>query len=192
MVDTIKNNIETKIEKSADELVFTYGVRGWNMDDCAKEAGITKRTLYRYVDSKEELIGNVLIRFIRTTQKSLASTMAGEKDFLRGLNKVLQIFPPMIMKLNSKIILTIFKDYPSIEKSIVKERLILASETIEFIERGQSKGYIKRDINAENILEILQSLVLYYMKNDPVVYQEKLQDSFSIVLNGILEKGYAT
>ncbi len=35
-----------RIKKSARTLIFAYGVKGWNMDDCAREAGITKRTLY--------------------------------------------------------------------------------------------------------------------------------------------------
>ena len=70
-----------RINKAADELVFTYGVRGWNMNDCAQEAGITKRTLYRYIDSKEQLVEMVLKRFIRKTQLTLASALEKEEDF---------------------------------------------------------------------------------------------------------------
>ena len=57
--------IKQKIDKAAEKIIFSYGIRGWNMSEFANEAGITKRTLYKYVNSKEELVENALLSFIK-------------------------------------------------------------------------------------------------------------------------------
>lgn len=38
------------------ELFYEYGIRNLNMDDISRSLGISKKTLYQYVKSKEDLI----------------------------------------------------------------------------------------------------------------------------------------
>lgn len=187
MVDSEETQM-IKIKKAAKKLVFIYGVKGWNMDDCAREAGITKRTLYQYIDSKEKLVEMVLIGFIRETQQNLARELIDISNFQAGLEKILNIFPRMVLKMDSKIIQDIFKQYPTIEEHVIQERLSLAEEAINFIQKGQNQGILKKNIQPETILEILQSLVIYYTKNDPENFEEKLKEGFVAVLDGFLEK----
>ena len=186
MVVKDKSAIINRIEKAAAQLVFSYGAKGWNMDDCAKNAGITKRTLYQYIESKEKLIEQVLTGFIRTTQQDLAAELADSPDFTSGINRMLLVFPKMIIKMESAVIQNIFLNYPDIEKLVIRERLNLAEESLKYIRKGQREGFIKEGIEAETILEILQSLVIYYLKNNPEDFEGKLRTSFTTVLNGIL------
>ncbi|MDC7224975.1 MAG: TetR/AcrR family transcriptional regulator, partial [Spirochaetales bacterium] len=116
-------SITNKIQKAADQLVFSSGVRGWNMDDCAEEAGITKKTLYRYVSSKEKLVEDVLLRFIRETQVTLSKSLESEADFISGINTILSLLPQMLLRINSNVIQSIFKAYPDVKSVVIRERV---------------------------------------------------------------------
>ena len=47
-------NIHDNILTVAERLLLAYGIKGWNMDSVAQEAGIAKNTLYKIIDSKEQ------------------------------------------------------------------------------------------------------------------------------------------
>ena len=42
-----------------NELFFEFGLKILNMDDISRKLGISKKTLYRYVKSKEDLIAKL-------------------------------------------------------------------------------------------------------------------------------------
>lgn len=44
-----------RLMEKAEELFISLGYKGVSMDQIAKEAGISKMTIYKYFSSKEEL-----------------------------------------------------------------------------------------------------------------------------------------
>ncbi len=54
----IQKNIAL-IEK-ARELYYKYGIKSITMDDVARELGISKKTLYQFVENKTELVEKVV------------------------------------------------------------------------------------------------------------------------------------
>ncbi|MEM1220215.1 MAG: helix-turn-helix domain-containing protein, partial [Bacteroidota bacterium] len=48
--------IERDILSRSKRLFLRYGIRSVTMDDISKEMGISKKTLYQYVDNKADLI----------------------------------------------------------------------------------------------------------------------------------------
>ncbi len=183
-----KEQVLEKIERAANTLIFTRGIKGWNMDDCAGEAGITKRTLYQYIESKEKLIEFVLLNFITETQKTITAELSFCKDFYTGFKKIQERFPSLIIKMDALILRSIFLSYPDIEKKVAAAKHELTAGLIKFLEQGKNDGYIRKEINAETILEILQAIVLYYIKNDPENLKHKITDSFNAVVCGFLIK----
>ena len=47
-----------------EELFFRLGIKSLTMDDVARELGISKKTLYAFVESKDDLVGKVMDRHI--------------------------------------------------------------------------------------------------------------------------------
>lgn len=52
-------NIETLVQK-CETLYLKYGVKSVSMDDISEELGISKKTLYQFIESKEDLIKKVV------------------------------------------------------------------------------------------------------------------------------------
>ncbi len=48
--------------KRVEELFFKLGIKSITMDDVARELGISKKTLYSFVESKDDLVGKVMNR----------------------------------------------------------------------------------------------------------------------------------
>lgn len=60
--------------KRVEELFLRFGIKSITMDDVARELGISKKTLYQFVDSKDDLVHKMLTLHIdqeKTTCKML-------------------------------------------------------------------------------------------------------------------------
>jgi AcrR family transcriptional regulator len=189
MINNKKQTTIEKINNAARTLIFLYGIKGWSMDDFAKEAGLTKRTLYMYIDSKEELVEKVLLEYVQNIQTDLMNQLAKIPGFLKGLETILHIYPAMIMKLNSRVIQDIFKQYPAIEEHLIEKRLNLTSDIKEYISNGQRQGFVKQEVDVGTVIEIMQSLIIYYSKCNLENFGEKIKESFKTVIYGIIPEG---
>jgi hypothetical protein len=92
---------ETKILKKSSEMFMTYGIKSVTMDDISRANGISKKTLYRYVDNKADLLNKVLV--LQNEEEKLAlieckeqANNAIEEMILisRYVNKLLQSINP--------------------------------------------------------------------------------------------------
>jgi AcrR family transcriptional regulator len=60
----IKIDIRERIVKACRDLAAEQGLRRFTMDELAQRAGVSKRTVYRYFDSKESIIEASLEQFM--------------------------------------------------------------------------------------------------------------------------------
>jgi len=68
--ETRSNEMRERILETADRLFYEQGIRAVGVDTVAAEIGISKRTLYNYFPSKDELIVAYLQRRLRPTPPS--------------------------------------------------------------------------------------------------------------------------
>lgn len=66
----------------ARELYMKYGIKSITMDDVARELGISKKTLYQYVNDKDDLVGKVIDNEILIRQEEIC------KCFRIGYNAI--------------------------------------------------------------------------------------------------------
>ncbi len=68
--ETRSNEMRERILETADRLFYGQGIRAVGVDTVAAEIGISKRTLYNYFPSKDELIVAYLSRRLKPTPPS--------------------------------------------------------------------------------------------------------------------------
>lgn len=181
-------NITKRIQNVSKEYIFKYGIRGWNMNDFANEAGITKRTLYKYVESKEILVELFILDYIKDTQSKLLFTLEKSDNFHKRMVDVIEIYPALVVRLNSKTIQDIFLQYPSIEHSVSKKRDEITQRLHHFIRNAQNNGEINSSYDYAEILEIIQALIIFYAKNHPNQLEAKLKQSIRILYYGLQDE----
>ena len=55
-----KHEVKGRIQEKAEELFMQYGIRSVSMDDIAAQLGMSKKTLYHYVNDKDKLVDDVV------------------------------------------------------------------------------------------------------------------------------------
>jgi AcrR family transcriptional regulator len=71
-----KGQNHQKIVQAATELFYHFGVHKTNMDDVAKKAGVTKRTVYQHFKNKEVLVEMVMTETSKHLSEKLNQKLA--------------------------------------------------------------------------------------------------------------------
>jgi len=75
---------------AAEEVFFSKGYEAATMDDVAKKAEFSKRTVYVYFNSKEQLHFEIMVRGYRLMIERIETSLAKQKD-MNALEKIKRI-----------------------------------------------------------------------------------------------------
>jgi len=145
-----------EITESALKLFCQYGIKSVSMDDIAREFGMSKKTLYQYVNDKNDLVEKAL-------------NYAAEKDievlsvFKRpDLNAIEQFFEfktmmePHIGQYQPTIMFDLRKYYPAILNEFKdKQKVFITDAYTSNIKQGKKEGYYQDDVNEAIISRLL-------------------------------------
>ncbi|MBL7825786.1 MAG: helix-turn-helix transcriptional regulator, partial [Saprospiraceae bacterium] len=80
------NEQQEKWLKRTEDLFLRVGIKSVTMDDVARELGISKKTLYTFVESKDDLVKKVLERHIMQEKRDC------EVMYERAQNAIQEMF----------------------------------------------------------------------------------------------------
>lgn len=76
--------------KRVEELFFKLGIKSITMDDVARELGISKKTLYSFVESKDDLVSKVMDRHITEQCRGDEALHAESTDAVDEMVRIIQ------------------------------------------------------------------------------------------------------
>lgn len=80
------------------QLFMRYGIKSVTMDDIARQLGISKKTLYRYVENKNDLIAQIFEQKIEQEKKVMAQIREDSSD---AIDEILKIAAYVIRELRT-------------------------------------------------------------------------------------------
>jgi len=177
-----------KLNTTAREWVLHRNIREWNMLQLAAECGLTKRTLYKMIESKEKLIEDVILETIRAVQEDINLILTSGDNYRETLEEAAYKFPELLNILASSKIGEIYREYPGIEKAVIEKRNELVTGLCSYMQRGIEHSNIRPECEPESIVEYLQAITLYYLKQDLSIEirRKKISASLNILFKGIL------
>ena len=149
-------DIETKerILKKAEEIFFQFGYTRVRMDEIAEALGISKKTLYKFFESKENLLKEVIEKIkvnIKTNCDIICNN--GEMEFILKLKTLMNYIAKTSSKLRGPLPEDIQKNNPDIWKGIneyrKKESL---GKFAGLINEGVERGAFRKDIDQQLIV----------------------------------------
>ncbi|UTW64170.1 TetR/AcrR family transcriptional regulator [bacterium SCSIO 12741] len=150
--------------KGAMDIFMRYGIRSVTMDDLARHLSISKKTLYKYVTDKNDLVAKVF----ELHQDLECQTMEGIVK--RGLNAIDENFEISQMVINQvkdihpSIMYDIEKYYPEAMKQFHDYKMdVVMGWVKDNLKRGMAEGYYREDLNIDVI---------------SVVYIQRMDDFF--------------
>ena len=139
-----------QILNAAKKLFTNYGFKKVSMDEIASEAGVTKKTVYTYFSSKEELLKYCIKEELQNMRKIIENVESKKLDFMETVHQV--IYNLLKYKKNCKFLKMLFKESEILKNEQLKENLKIVDKEIQNYIRKQLDLAIQNDkIEVQNI-----------------------------------------
>ncbi|MGJ4746209.1 TetR/AcrR family transcriptional regulator [Leptospira sp. SA-E8] len=175
-------------------LFLSSGFAKTNTDQIAKHIGISKRTLYKYYDTKDKLIDSVFELMRSKVQAKFDKVLQDKnKDPIDRLKEILFF----ISDLGSKMSKTFAKDIEMVRPDLFvtmrefrKQRILSLADLLR---EGQKAGQIRKDVTPELTIDILLAAVdgilnPTYLFQSPYSNTMAFDAIVTIFLEGVQEK----
>jgi len=163
--NTIDPKLQAILEKTV-ELFYEFGIRNLNMDDISRSLGISKKTLYKHVKSKEDLIEKLFYYDEMKWNIEMAKMLTNELNAIEILLQVsLKVFEEM-GRFNPKLKFELQKYYEAIYQQfmVIKQNHIF-TQISENIVKGIAEGLYRSDINVVLVAGLyVRNLVMMHNK----------------------------
>lgn len=151
-----KKQILTK----AEELFFRLGVKSITMDDLSRELGISKKTLYLFVDNKADLVNKTLIRHFEKEKKDTISLTEASQNAIDEIIRIAEHSLRRFRSMHPSSIYDIKKYYPKAWDIIEQYKMEFIYKHIkENLARGKREKLYRENINEDIISRIYLQII---------------------------------
>ncbi|HAH25430.1 MAG TPA: hypothetical protein DCL77_17010 [Prolixibacteraceae bacterium] len=166
--ETIYNDLKFQtILEGIVKLFYEFGIRNLNMDDISRSLGISKKTLYHYVKSKEDLIEKLFYYDQMKWDVEMARIITDDLNAIEILVQVsIKVFEEM-GRFNPQLTFELKKYYePIFQQFMVRKQNHIFSQISKNIEKGIAEGLYRSDINVGLVAGLyVRNLVMAHNKD---------------------------
>lgn len=156
----MNKELENILEK-VGELYTRYGIKSVTMDDVSRELGISKKTLYKYVENKNDLVEKVLNYLLEKGNCNMSDIKEKKQNAIAELVDVGIYIIKTIKDYNPSTEYDLKKYYPKLYERFTKVRQErMYHSIIKNIEKGKKEGLFRTNMNDEIIAKIQVSRFL--------------------------------
>ena len=192
--------MKERIQNAARDIFIKDGYSRLNMDDLARELGISKKTIYEHFDTKKQLFADTVKSIYEAKFEQMRNLMSemtedGEFRFIEKLPKLwdmikgfTNIFTPVLLADIHKYAHEL-NDYCRFQDDMMKNHM----NKVFVI--GKNKGYVKEHVNEEVFRMMFMSSMYHIMRPEilaqlPCTMEECMYTIYEILHTGVLsEKG---
>ena len=164
-------NTKEKLIQVALEQFLVYGIRAVTMDEIARQAGVSKKTIYEEFSSKEELVNASFDTALNEDECAFEKMMKDYEGAVDHLLRMTRYLRERFSSMNPLVLQELQRFYPKCWRKLENFKKEHAWKGIvEVLENGKASGDFRKEINAE---------ILAFMR------LEQITSSFSgNILNG--------
>ena len=164
------NNLLTKVRC----LYMKYGIKSVTMDDVARELGISKKTLYQYVNDKNDLVQKVVEMEITDKAAGFSKMRCPDLNAIEEIFEVHKLVQQMLKDYNPSTEYDLRKYYPDLFAQVVKvRRERIYTNTLANLKKGKEEGLYRKELNDELIAKLQLSRIESAF-DDKIFTQEEL------------------
>lgn len=132
------------------ELFYEYGIRNLNMDDISSHLKISKKTLYKYFKSKEDLVEHLFAYDFFRWNKRISEIKVHEINAIDILIQVSIFVYDEMGRLNPKLKFEMKKYYePIFNRFMVVKQNYIFSHLSKNMLKGKAEGLYREDLDIE-------------------------------------------
>ncbi len=159
---------EREILLKVDSLFMRYGIKSVTMDDISRELGISKKTLYQYVENKSDLINKVIQEHLISEKEIISKICKESIDPIDEMLAIARYVALMLREMNPSIVYDLQKYY---SKSWEMMQSLHEDHIYEVIKRniqkGIEEGLYRQNLNPEIIAK-------FYVGKSMILVDERI------------------
>jgi AcrR family transcriptional regulator len=185
-----------KLLETSFALFMRYGLRSVTMDDISKTIGWSKKTIYKYVSNKDELIEQIFFQFLEKEREQVELINHNYDNALDQMNALSEWILTFIRGMRPVILFDLRKYYPKLWNYLQTSHMShIEKSVIDNINAGIKQGVYRKDINPVMITKLYISMIKTI--NDPDIFNgeeyelsDLYKELFSYHLAGISIKRF--
>ncbi len=184
-----------KIIEQIEDKLFKEGFYKTTMDEVASELGMSKKTVYKFFPSKDDLVMAIAKHFMNVMKSKIVPALNTDKNAIEKLAELINILAAASDKISTKRMEEMKRHFPEIWNEIDRFRTKMMFENItKIINQGKDEGLFI-DYPTSIIMTILVVSVRSIVNPDFILNNsfsiiEGARFTFKIIIGGIVtEKG---
>ena len=142
------------------DIYYQYGIKSVTMDDIARELGMSKKTLYKYISNKDELVEYCVNSLLEKRNCAFKEIEEEKLNALEELFLVNEHIVKMLKNYNPATEYDLKKYYPHLYDKLRKYRRTNMYEAVKNnIIKGKQEGLYRKDLNEDIISRVHVSRV---------------------------------
>jgi AcrR family transcriptional regulator len=171
----------TKILGSAIELFRQYGFKAITMDDIARRAGISKKTLYQHFANKDEVVNESVVWYKEHMTQNCSAILGETENAIEAMVKLVAYMDEMNKQINPMALFEMQRFYPDAYNTF---RRLLETKDVgmirDNIKQGIEEGLYRPEINADLLARYRLETSLMILQPNLLVNQR--QELMSVTL----------
>lgn len=178
---------------NADKIFLQYGYSRISVDELAVKLGISKRTLYKYFESKEQLLIEVIERKQRNHIEQMDKILAEDVDFITKMRNTAEFVTDQISQISVSFLDDLERSLPKVYEMLMdKDRHQIKRVFADFLKIGVKEGVFRLDVPLDivegmylnSVMNLLDAKYLIKSGHKPVDLYNWIID---ILVHGIIE-----
>lgn len=187
--------MQIKIIEQIEDRLFREGFYKTTMDDVASELGMSKKTIYKFFPSKEDLVMAIAKHFMNKMKGKIVPALNSDKNAIEKLGELIKILTAASEKVSPNRMEEMKKHFPEIWNEIDSFRTKMMFENItKVINQGKTEGLFI-DYPTSIVMNMLVASIRSVVNPDFILNNnfsiiEAARTAFKILIGGIVtEKG---
>jgi AcrR family transcriptional regulator len=187
-----ENKPKERILEMAKDRFFKLGFNKVTLDELSTDLGISKKTMYKYFPSKDELVKTIVWMMLRRVEKEVQRITEEEKPFVHKLADLILYIGKTIGSFSKSFQMDMRRFAPLIWVEAEKFRQEhIVSKMIEMIRRAKKENVFRNDINDEVLVMMLSSCFQNILTPDVLAEhsfspKEAMYTIFHVIFEGAL------
>ncbi len=151
---------EKQLFEKVIHLFMQYGIKSMTMDEVARQLGISKKTLYQFVDNKKDLVKKMMEFHINGEQCSLEATFSKCDNAIDEIMEMTKEVSTQMKEMHPSVLFDMRKYHPEAFQILVKHKDEFVRKSIHTnLENGMNEGFYRTNMNATIVTELYLSMM---------------------------------
>jgi AcrR family transcriptional regulator len=180
-----------RILESAQDKFFSLGFTKVTVDEIAEDLGMSKKTIYKFFPSKEDIMLGIVRMTMKRFEKKVIEIVDSDKPFEEKFPVFLALLASLTRKMSKAIQRDIQKHLPEVDREIEEfRREKIFGRLTPMFRQAKAEGFLREDLNDDIFMMVFINAIQTIMTPSVLAdYSFSAQEAFKQIFRILFEGG---